>query len=176
MKNVKKVREIKSKVKIIKEIGKDETEGDKEIKELTSEEIPLSEGEVESFTVPVEDQVEMSRPVSSIPPTLAVSTQQTSHVREEEDTGPLYDVGRTMGGEAGEAKYKPVDTIQSGGLRELKVGKAFAMHSGGGGYPEAHAVEGKLREEAQMEQKKYESERDEGGSGSGGRRKYPWEI
>jgi hypothetical protein len=175
MKKVVKIREMKPKVKIVRELNKIPGEGDKEIEELTSEEMPAHEDDAR-----ISEPVMIDAPVRTggAPATLTSATRNVSVQEEETDNRPLYDVGRAMGGAAEERQYKPVESVQSATLHEIGVGRDFAMGSGssGGDYPDAQRVENRLRSEAERERKEYEAGRMETAETGGRRRRYPWQA
>ncbi|MBS3077132.1 hypothetical protein J4233_02565 [Candidatus Pacearchaeota archaeon] len=173
MKKKMKIRELKSKIKIIREI-RGGAEGDKEIEGLTEGELPFSESEVDRaagiINLPSNSggsgrggQV-VDRP----------SEQPPRGEEAEEMTGvQLYDTGRSMNGEAGRMQYKPVETIGSGSnLRAAEVGRDFAMGQKVSDYPEATRIESNLRAE---DEKKYSTGMESAG-GKGKAKRYGWET
>ncbi len=170
-----KIREVKAKIKIIREINEAEGEGDKEINELTAGEMPVSEEDIERVeSVAVLSEFPVRAAGASA--TLGGGTQSSRAQEEETDNRPLYDVGRAMGGEASERQYKPVDNMQTLTLREVNVGRDFSMGSAssGGDYPDAERTESRLRSEAEKSRREYEEGRMEGAeTGGGRRRRYP---
>ena len=163
MKNVK-IKEIKDKVKIIREI-KRESEGDKEIRELTGAEMVSAGTDFQ----PVENGVRPIRTVADAP----VRRTSREEATTEAPTVHLYDVGRRMGDDANRPKYKLSENIESGStLRSVGVGRDFAMGAQARDYPEANRIESSLRQE---DEKKYST----GMESADGRRKtkrYAWET
>ncbi|MBU0466816.1 MAG: hypothetical protein KJ718_02020 [Nanoarchaeota archaeon] len=181
MKKIKKVVEKKLKIKAVREIKKKKDEGDDEIKELTSSEIPLSAEDVERVVEPVAGAgLGGSVRTAGVPLTLEASAPNVQTQEEEEtESRHLYDVGRAMGGNANEPQYKPVDVVQTATLREASVGRDFSMGGSGAtgsGYPEAQQIEGKIREGSERERKKYEEGRIEDSQTGRRRGRYPWQA
>ncbi|MBU0761212.1 MAG: hypothetical protein KJ600_01065 [Nanoarchaeota archaeon] len=109
MKKVKKVKAIKSKVRIVREIKKGR-DGREEIEELTSDEIGLSQGEVERVVEPVRGdgrRVFSAAPVDVPAPTAAPESGETSGVA-------LYDTGRGLGDEREGRRIYMAERMQSG--------------------------------------------------------------
>ncbi len=167
------IKELKSNIKIIREI-KREAEGDKEIRELTEGEMPVSESEVEravgAADVPLDvGAARTGRSVLTRPIDQPARGEET---REGENI-PLYDVGKSMGGELRRDEYKPVETIGTGSnLRAVGVGRDFAMGQQVGDYPEANRIESSLRQE---DEKKYSTGMETTGP-KGRTKRYGWEV
>lgn len=98
MKKIKNVKEIKPKIKIVKEINKGE-----EIEELTSEEIPMSDEEAREVSRPI--VISSGGPVERI---VQENTANPEPVLEEQSGVRLYDVGRGMGSEQEGRAYRLV--------------------------------------------------------------------
>lgn len=172
MRKIREIKEIKSSVKVIREVKPAE----EEIQELTAEEVPFSEQGITQAVAPVlEVDVggeSIARPVPFVERGVGVREQLTE---EEEISGRvLYDVGKSMGGEARQ-KYVPTENVQGPTMRSVSVGSDFAMGGGGGSYPEAQHIENKLRTDAVDSRDEYHSRKMEGQSGEK-RRRYPWET
>lgn len=156
MKKKSKIKEVKGKIKIVKELSKGE--GGEEIEDLTEGEIPVSEFNVSNWKG---SSPSMSL-VNDVPRAPTRSEEEVRQPARDDDGGdnrPLYDVGRSMGGESSERSYEPVESIGESGLRNVNVGGDFAMGSSSSfsPYPSANRVESGLREET-VEKKKYASD------------------
>jgi len=139
MKKVK-VRELKSKVRVVREI-KRESEGDKEIHELTE-----SEPIVGAFSGGGFRLQEGERGVR------VAETSSVARVSREEPMGSaptahLYDVGRRMGDDAKSPKYKLAEALHEERIRSVGVGRDFAIGQSSSDYPEANRIESSLRQE-----------------------------
>lgn len=173
MKKKVKIREIKKDLKVF-EKSHSESEGDKEISELTKGEVPVHDAE---FTQPGAvifrpDAGDNSPRISSRVNESVNGPRTESPRTESSETRQLYDVGKGMGDHSSRGAYKPVESIGSSGIRNMQVGRDFAMGSSGGGdYPEANRIESNLRQD---DEKKYASSV-ESGSGKRGKR-YAWET
>ncbi len=167
MKNVK-IKEIKDKVKIIREI-KRESEGDKEIRELTKSESAAEMVSAGTGFQPVENGIRPMRAVADVP----VRRTSREEATTEAPTAHLYDVGRRMGDDANRPKYKLSENIESGQtLRSVGVGRDFATGAQANGYPEANRIESSLRQE---DEKKYSTGM-ESADGHRKTKRYAWEI
>jgi hypothetical protein len=163
----KKVTEIKSKIKIIKEIKKEEP-AKAEVSSSPSD-------ESKDFSPTRETFVEGPRRVF-IPRTTPGSVREEVQ-REQAAVGPLYDVGRALGGAAtgnADKMYRPVEQINTDKIQEASIGKGIAMSQGGSAIPNPMMpdTERKLRQDVE---KKYEHGGMES-TGQKGRRRYPWEV
>ncbi|MFH1802755.1 MAG: hypothetical protein ABH864_04905 [archaeon] len=165
-----KIKELKSKVKVLGEVKK--SEGDKEIERLTKGEIPVDDAFAVGASSPFRLDQGPQRAVGRAVP--RPSVQERPGVPRREMTGSeLYGAGKTMGGAAGKASYKPVETIGTAHLRTVGVGKDFAMGgSGGGAYADANRIESGLRDATS--EKNY-STQVEAGAGKKSK-KYAWDV
>jgi len=171
MKKVKKVTKVKSKIKVIKEIRK--SEGDKEIGDLTSQEVGFSDQDMGQVTDPVVTSVGAPVRTADLSPTLEGSAGSVVVPEEELDTGPLYDIGKTLGGQTSGDEYKPVDNVATQNLRGASVGRDF-VGAQAGDNPEAQALQGKIRQDS--DKAPYDGDRMDAERGGGAKRKYPWEL
>lgn len=180
-----KIREIKPKIKIVKELGKEKDE----IEDIVSEEIPLSQDEVAGIVDPAESLVLGGE--QAIPGEFGGDDLETSAGREEGlssggesiarfysgiQKGALYK-SLTMEHEGGaEPEYKPVENIETDMIRQSSVGRDFSMSQGGGGTPEEQfggAVQDRMREE-QRDNKYDPSKMEQDGKKKG--KRYAWET
>jgi len=176
MKKIKKIKEIKPHVTFVKEIKKDK----EEIESLTSSEIPLSQQEVSSFSRSSNILGSETNVSSGASPSLE---RETSHIprqaNDNEDNSPLYKVGAFTEADAQKDRraYTPVETIGSGPtMRNSEVGRDFAMGSSLSSYPDAQAVQNRLREdEFDDKGKKYDNSKMEGKSKGRKGHGYAWE-
>lgn len=173
MKKVK-VKEIKGKVKVIRELN-EKTEGDKEIKELTKNEVPVHSSQQSSgFSVGSFSSLASGGDSPRVASrTVEDDFKPVRQVQPERNNTPLYDVGKSMGGQIDERKYKTVESIGSANnIRTVGVGRDFAMGGSASPYPEANRVESSLRQESN--EKKYASDIESGGGKKG--KRYAWEV
>lgn len=160
-----KIKELKNNVKVIREV-KRESEGDKEINELTEDELPFSGSEISRATGFRLEGSQVAR-VGGAEMTRAGSQRDDN---SSASTVRLYDVGKSMSGEAGESKYHLAETIHSENMRTVGVGRDFAMGQSSGDYPEANRIESSLRQE---DEKKYATDMNSAGGKKG--KRYAWE-
>lgn len=162
-----KIKEIKSKIKIVKEI-KRESEGDKEIRELTSEEVPVSEfGMRASSHTGFHPILETGADSENMVARNAMRTRP-NEIESEESGVRLYDSGKGMGGQASEYKYKLSDSTGSGST----FGRDIANGQMGGSYPNANRIEQGMGDD---NEKKYANSM-EGSGGKGKMKRYEWEV
>jgi hypothetical protein len=178
MTKIGKVKIIKSKVKMVREIdgeGNDET-----IQEVTAGEVVTFDDVMPVFGgTPGETQ----NVVQSSGPVILDSSPQESLVREDERIAEsrLYEArGAALaevdrGTESSGRVYATSESVQMERIKEARIGRDFAMESRGSLFAEGQAMQtqDKLREESDSE-KKYA----DGLSGGSKKeaRKMPWEV
>ena len=181
---IKEIREIDSKVKIIRELGGDDEINFEEEGAILPESEDFSDfvgGETSggfgfsSEPQDFSDSINMEESVENI------SAPSREDIRGDMGTDREFRYTTIAGGSvvSSEPEYKPTEEIRTDRIREASVGRRFAMDVGESDLPEAHAmgqnITARMREEAheraiEDRQNKYDT-----GGGERKRRAGPWE-
>ncbi len=174
-KEVKKIREVKSNVRVVRELN---------IKGGSGAAVSKNEsGEFQEDFIPSSSTGPSlpSTRLSSRVPEAREDNAEPVRVREEREQGNRVDymaIGNRTAANVGSGEqraYKPVEGIQTDRIRSASVGRDFALHQGNDLLSEqasAGQIERKLRDEEDVAREKYHVDPGQARKG----KRYAWEV
>lgn len=163
------VKEIKPKVKVLKEIPH-ESPLEKDVEDFENEEFHDFVDGVLPATAPIIQTGQEERDAPVVARGIAPPQPATPPV----DTNRLYDIGRNLGSSSQRRVYTLSDgSVRGSTLTERRAGRDFAMSTGSSLLPEGQ-TSGSLSNDALDREQKYSNE--VGSPSKGAKKRYAWEV